>query len=397
MTNSSQMGAVLTTEERLARRKLILHDAIALLTLFLITAVLFALTLLLYRSFTDHEQELGLRWKARGEAALRAGDPKSAINSLRSALAYVPARDTEIELATALAGAGRTTEATAYFNTLREEAPGDAVINLQLARLAARQGDEAVAILRYQAALDGTWQGNGFNRRRQVRLEMAGYLTSRHHLDEARTQLLIAASNAPDDPQIKLQIAGMLEQAQDLPGALSIYRSLAARRPAPIGALAGAGRAAFTLGMYRVAAEYLNRELADPEVSSVAATQITADREMLNNSLHILDLYPAFDLPARVRAERVLAARKTGRARLTACAASPAAAPEPLAPIVTRWAQVPARLPVAELEQQPDLEQSILQLVYDTETVTAQVCGSPTGDDALLLRIARNPGAVEQE
>ncbi|MGB9148005.1 MAG: hypothetical protein WCC14_19440, partial [Acidobacteriaceae bacterium] len=82
---------------------------------------------------------------------------------------------------------------------------------------------------------------------------------------------------------------------------------------------------------------------------------------------------------------------------LTACAASTSAAPAPLASVVTRWAQLPTQLAVNELEQQPDLEQTILQLVYDTETVTAQVCGAPTGDDALLLRIAHNPGAVEQE
>lgn len=397
MTNVSQVGAVLTPEERLTRRKLILRDAISLLTLFLITAVLFALTWLLHRSFTDHEQVLGLRWKARGEAALRAGDPKAAINALRSALAYLPTRDTEIELATALAEAGRITEATAYFNTLREEAPGDATINLQLARLAAKQGDEALAILRYQAALDGTWPGNGFDRRRQVRLEMAGYLISRHHFGEARTQLLVAASNAPDDPSIKLQVAGMLEQAQDLPDALNIYRSEAARHPAPVDALAGAGRAAFTLGMYRVAAEYFGRELARAEASSLDAAQLTADREMLETSQRILDLYPALDLPPRVRAERVLAARKTARARLTACATATTAAPAPLASIVTRWAQLPSQLPVNDLEQQPDLEQSILQLVYDTETVTAQVCGAPKGDDALLLRMAHAPGAVEQE
>jgi hypothetical protein len=52
---------------------------------------------------------------------------------------------------------------------------------------------------------------------------------------------------------------------------------------------------------------------------------------------------------------------------------------------------------VQQLEQKPDLEQSILQLVYDTETTTAQTCGARSGDDALLLRIAQNPAAVEQD
>src|SRR5579884_2854248 len=111
-------GTVLTPEERLARRKLIIRDTISLLTLFLITGVIFALTWLLHRSFEDHREELGNRWRSRGELALQQGRPDEAVEALRSALAYVPNRQTEIDLATALADSGRTVEATAYFNTL---------------------------------------------------------------------------------------------------------------------------------------------------------------------------------------------------------------------------------------------------------------------------------------
>src|SRR5581483_2433209 len=144
-----------------------------------------------------------------------SGHPKEAVDALRSALAYVPSRDSEIELATALAAAGRTQEAMAYFNTLWESAPGDGTINLQLARLYVRVGNEKLAVLHYRSALDGTWQGNGYDRRREIRLEMSRYLLSRHEVDEARTQILIANSNAPDDPAIKIEIAGLLEQAND--------------------------------------------------------------------------------------------------------------------------------------------------------------------------------------
>ncbi len=37
-----------------------------------------------------------------------------------------------------------------------------------------------------------------------------------------------------------------------------------------------------------------------------------------------------------------------------------------------------------------------MQLVYDTELATVQVCGEPTGEDAALLRIAASPDSVEQ-
>jgi tetratricopeptide (TPR) repeat protein len=388
---------ILTAEERLARRRLILRDAISLLTLFLITAVIFALTLLLYRSFENHRQELGMRWKTRGEAALNSGHPEQAIDALRSALAYVPSRGTEIELATALAAAGKTQQATVYFSTLWEAAPGDGTINLQLARLYAKQGKEPLALQHYQLALDGTWSQNGFDRRRAVRLEMARYLLSRHEYDSARTQLLIAASNAPNDPNVKIEIAALLLQAKAPQDALNLYRAVAAPRNPPIAALEGAGRTGFSLGMYRLAADYLGRALAGPQAAALPDNQKMADRDLLDTSLHILLLYPSLNLSPRNRAERILYIRKTARQRLTDCSGTPTAVPPALAVIVARWSQLPQTLTLAQLEQNPDLEQTILQLAYDTETATAKTCGAPTADNALLLRIAGNPGAVEQE
>lgn len=390
-------GNILTQEERLARRRLILRDAVSLLTLFLITVVLFTLTWFLYRSFENHREELGRRWKLRGEQALQRGQPKQAVEALRSALAYVPDQDTEIDLATALAASGRTAEAAAYFNTLWESKPGDGTINLQLARLDARQGQESDAIRHYESALDGTWEGNGYNLRRQIRLELASYLLSRGRVNQARAQLLIASSNAPDDPTIKLQIAAMLEQAKDPVSALAIYRAVADSRTAPLAAFEAAGRTAYALGMYRVSAQYLGRGAATPAFANLPAAEQAADRAMLNASNRILVLFPAFDLPDRTRAQRVLDAKLRAHTRLAACSASAATPLAPLAPVIARWGQIPTRLTALQLEQQPELVQSILQLVYDTETVTAQACGAPTGDDALLLRIARNPAAVEQE
>ncbi len=394
---TTHAATTLTPEERLARRRLILQDTVSLLTLFLIAAVIFVLTLFLFRSFTNHKQELGARWKARGEEALRDGHPAVAIDDLRSALAYIPNRDTEIELATALADAGKYQEATAYFTTLRESAPGDGTVNVELARLAVKAGNENEAILYYQSALDGTWQGNGYDRRRQVRLEMARYLVSRGEYNQARNQLLIAAGNAPDEPNIKIEIAELLEQANAPQDALRIYQVLAARREPPFAALEGAGRTAFTLGMYRLASESLNKALNLPAVGKLSEADKAADRAMLDTSLNIMELYPSFNLAPRKRAESVLNLRAIARQRLTACTTSNPSASSRLAEVVSRWGQVPPALTASKLEQNPDLEQTIVQLVYDTETATAPVCGPPPADDGSLLRIAQNPNAVEQE
>jgi hypothetical protein len=118
---------------------------------------------------------------------------------------------------------------------------------------------------------------------------------------------------------------------------------------------------------------------------------------MLDTAQNILLLYPAFDLAPWNRAERILAIERTARQRLTDCASSNPAAPPKLAGLVSRWDQLPPQLTRHQLEQQPPLEQTITQLVWDTEILTAEVCGPPAGNDALLLRIAQHPAAVEQE
>ncbi len=78
---------------------------------------------------------------------------------------------------------------------------------------------------------------------------------------------------------------------------------------------------------------------------------------------------------------------------------SEAAAPPPVDPLqaLNRWQQLPVRLTLANLEKDPELAQAQIQLIYDTELITQQVCGAPAGDDALLLRIAQAPNLVEEE
>jgi hypothetical protein len=74
----------------------------------------------------------------------------------------------------------------------------------------------------------------------------------------------------------------------------------------------------------------------------------------------------------------------------------PGAPSDPLGPLSDRWKQQPAEITAAELEKDPDLAQTEIQLIDDTEEITQTVCGPPTGDDALLLKIAQAPDAVDQ-
>jgi hypothetical protein len=114
---------------------------------------------------------------------------------------------------------------------------------------------------------------------------------------------------------------------------------------------------------------------------------------MLADSNRILDLYPDPDLTVRTRASRIQNNAKIARARLAACLADPDAAAK-LAPLQAQWQQLPP-LVLRALERNPQLEQTTMALVYSTEKQTAQDCGAPTGDDAILLKLAQAPQAVQ--
>jgi tetratricopeptide (TPR) repeat protein len=387
----------LTVEERAEKRKLILRDFVALFVLFVITVVIGVLTYFLFSSFSRHRDVLAHRWKANGERELNNGHPVQAIDALRSALQYAPGnRDIEVELATALAADNRDLEATAYFNTLLETQPGNGQIHLQLARLAAKQGNATLAEDHYQLALDGTWGRDGYLQRLAVRLELAEYLIGRDDYSRAQTELRTASDNALNMPEKQIEIAELMEKALDPSDALQIYQTQMQKKGAPVEAYEGAGRTAWQLGHIEVARHALEHAVTRPDFAKQSAAVQQDVRQMLSDSQRVLQLYPDPDLSVRARAERIANAVKIARARLTECFASANASGE-MADLQGQWQQVPAKLSVRMLERNPQLEQTTMSLVYETEEQTAQVCGAPTGDDALLLKIAQAPLAVQQQ
>jgi tetratricopeptide (TPR) repeat protein len=428
--------------DRIERRRLIFADSLALITLFAVTVLLAVSTNYLYQSYASHQTKLADRWLQRGEQALRDGKPQAAIDALSSALAFDPnQRTTEIKLAEALASAGRIQEATVYFNSLLESQQGSGVINLQLARLAVRQGDESQATDDYQRAIYGNWEGDGYVRRREVRFELIKYLIERQQLDRARSELLVASGNAPeDDISVQLEIGRLMELAQDPGDALHLYKTILHRHPSLREALEGAGSAAFQLGRYLEAKHYLSHALEGPAVDKEPAAAIAKSRDSLSEATRLLALYPSSGLRPSERIARILTDRKLAMARLAECtqdrtagpakdsaqASAPAAknssalqnfasrfsrrpaqsvpnatatpAPvDPLAALTQKWQQLPVKISARDLEKDPELTQAQIQLIYDTELITQQVCGAPGGDDALLLRIAQAPSQVEEE
>jgi tetratricopeptide (TPR) repeat protein len=379
------------------KRRLILRDALTFLTLLLVTAVLFLVTLFLFRSFASHRQELALRWSARGQSALSSGHPDQAIIALRTALSYTPGqRSYELLLAQALGEAGHTEESYNYFLGLWETQPGDGFINLSLARIAAKKNDPQAAINYYRASIYGTWEGDGVLRRREVRLELARFLLAHHDPATARTEILIAAGNAPDDASLTLTLASLLEQAGSPRDALTLYDKVLAQQPKNQTALLAAGRLHYDAGHFDDAHRMLQQAIQShtPADEALAPTMQT----MLENSTQILALEPSKHLPTTERVARILRARDLAKKRFDACNAQISAASglsAPLQHLSTQWLSPQASLSRSNLTNDPTQQDATMQLVFDTETQTARICGPPTGDDALLLLLAQRSNALE--
>ena len=357
-------------------QRFLVRDSVAVVSLIGITVVLFAVTLLLFRSFEARRASLAKHWANQGLAALRDNQAAKAVAAYRTALSYAPGeRNDEFMLAEALGEAGRIDESLNYFTGLWQSRPGDGLINLEMARLAAKQANMQEATNFYRAAIDGTWEGDAIEHRRAARLELARYLIQQHALAQAKTELLITGSNAPDLPELDITLGGLLEQANDPSDALTYYQKAVHDLPHDADALGAAGRVAYGLGKYSQARGWLERAVREhPDNGKNAA--------LLAQSERILQLLPGEDLPVRERVNRILADRTIAKQRMSGC---PAIAGD----LTARWAGPEGTANASALLNDPDRQKAVLRLAYDTEIAASQRCGPPVGDDALLLLLAR--------
>jgi predicted Zn-dependent protease len=310
---------------------------------------------------------------------------------LRTALSYDPdgasARTDQLRLAQALVAAGHLDEADNYFLNLWDATPGDGFINLELARLARRKGDPGDADNYYRASVYGSWEGDGVVRRRAVRLELADFLIEQHQLAEARNELFTVAGNAPNDTGLNMTVAEKLEAAGFPVDALGFYKKAAEADPHARLPLERAGQAAYALGDYPEAERLLNRAIASQPVPGSSQQDQSRLEALANDARRIQQLNPTRDQPAGERAEHLLEGASVAQTRLKACLAT-VAAPS-LASLDAQWtAAKPASTNRRKLLESAATDDQWAQLIYTTEQTTAQTCGAPTGDDALLLRLA---------
>lgn len=392
--------ATIETHLKTTRQQLVIHDGIAFLILLSATGVLFAITLFLFRSFSSHRADIAHQAGEDGRIALSEGRPHDAIADLRTALSYSPNEHSyELLLAQALAQDGHTEEAINYFLGLWDAQPGDGFINLQLARLERQRHNPQATIDYYRASIFGNWYGDGVVRRRDVRLELANYLIDQKQYTLAQTELLIAASNAPRIPGFSVALGDTLLRANDQAGALKQYQKAISEDPRDAVAYEAAGRLAYRMGDYIHARDWLEKALRESAgAAGNAAHPEEDDATLLKNTERLLVLDPDSATTRSERIDRILTNRAIAKKRFDAClkqlttSGTPPIAPVPIAldTLSARWTSSASNATKPALMRDDSNADLARSLIKDTETTTAQFCGAPQGDDALLLLIAQH-------
>jgi tetratricopeptide (TPR) repeat protein len=341
----------------------------------------FSLTAIVTASHRAHYEQLAQTWESKGDLALRAHDPAGAVEAFRNALRFAREdRTLRLRLAESLAAAGRTSEARAYLLRLWDDQPGNGQVNLELARVAARTDTAADAVRYYHNAIEGAWPSDAETHRRQLRLELAGYLIERGDAHLAEAELIALAGDLPEDPAFRLRVAALLASADAHRRARAIYDELTGSSTVGATAIHGAAAAALALGDHAAVVRYLS-QLPDRQLEP-------STRDMLETSRLVLQLDPY--RRGLTRRERVARARRiieAVAARLNACTSAPPALQQmrdELRKVLrfgsARWARGPEGFDTA------------VRLAYRSAYAAREPCGALTPSDrALLILHAQMP------
>ena len=368
---------------------------IVLLTTLLLLLVSIVFTAFAARIYHKKYHVLADEWFARGEQDLRAGNAAAALSNYRNALLYSPGNTNfQFHLAKALAATGRDDEARAYLTSLLSEAPGSGEINLELARIAAREGPKAMpeALRYYHAAIYGEWDSDPIARRWQIRREFCEYLLDNHAMSQAEAQIIELADNTVSDDINGQKIAGeLLLKAGMWSRALQEFQTVLSRAPRDRDALPGAATAAFQLGRYLQAKQYFSRlpqeGLADP--------QLARKHEISRNVVLLNPFTPG--LSSDEQAKRAAAAFQTALASAQGCAQQVTASGNAsAAALQTAISNATRRAPdwtERNLRKYPERIEASMSAAFALENAAMEPCGEPHGAaDYALWLIGRSQG-----
>jgi len=364
----------------------------------------------LSRIYRLQEQSLATRWSTRGVADLHARRFNSAVIDFHSALLY--SRDNysyRLDLAEALIGLKRTDEAQTYLMNLWGRQPENGLVNLELARIAAEKGETEQALRFYHNAIYATWSGNQEMERRKSRLELIEFLLRTGARAQAQSELIALAASVDGDSSQQARLGELFVQAQDYEQALAAYRQSLQSDSHNQAALAGAGLAAFELGRYPQAQQYLQAAVAASPADGASAARLAIAELVLR-----LDLYRQ-QIPAAQRNQIAMEAFAAAGLRLNSCLASSgsaasaappqnlaqagvgggargfniAAPASPLQELAQQWTKLKPQITARGLRRDPDLVNAAMKLSFTIERQSSGLCAAPSGIDTALLLIAK--------
>jgi tetratricopeptide (TPR) repeat protein len=377
------------TETIEARSNLIHREILQIVLLIALAIAAFFVT----RAIAASNRQMSLRdaaeWYQRGQHQLEAGNADDAIESFRRATVKNRTEKRYVlALARALALKHQDDAARSALLALRESAPEDTDINIQLARLAADRRDVTEAIRYYHNTLYAPWPADEADARRRVRVELVRFLLTHNQQGRAVAELVALNADLPDDAAAHVEVGQLFVAAGDTGRALDQFQRALRLAPGNGAALAGAGLAAFKAGDYQAARKYLH---AAPEaISAVIETREVVELVLSNDPL-------AARIGSVARRRRLADAFSYAGARLTACLEQRSGGPPSSDEVALRDE---ARAFEARLKRSGPLEEdtieSGLELVDRIERAVVQACPPPSPRDRALLLIGQHHGVDQR-
>lgn len=373
-----------TASRAVARYRFYLRQRPVILASLTLLAVAFFLAVAgLSRVHQAQRQAIGERWFNRGIADLNAKRYDAAVTDLRAALLYAPdAYSYQLKMAEALIGQGHTGQALAYLTNLWDREPENAVVSLELARIAAQREQTDDAIRYYRNAVYAVWPSDQEGMRLDARLELIDLFLRIRDRAQAQGELIALEASAGRDPVRQERIGELFLRAEDYEHARQAFDTVLKLDRHNAAAMAGAGYAAFELGQYRSAQNYLQAALA-------ANANDTASADRLKITQMVLHMNPfRRQISVSERDRIVVEAFQTAGERLRTCK-GPAAAGGAQPSLNDEWAQLKPQITGSGLRRNPDLAETAMDLVFRIERETSIACGTPTGTDLALLLISK--------
>jgi Flp pilus assembly protein TadD len=375
-------------DERVEERSAFIHQEILKLAILIgLAIVAFFVTRAIAASNRSMTERDAAEWYARGEQALAEGDSSHAVEAFRRATILKRGdRQYTLALARALLVTHENDGAERALLGLRESAPEDPDVNLELARLESARGDATSALRYYHNALYAPWPAEQTDARRAVRLELIRFLMAAHQSSRAESELVALTSDLPNSLALHLEVGDLFLAVGDNQRALDQWEQALRLAPQDRAALAGAGRAAFAIGDYETAQRHLH-DLPDPSPD-------------LRDMRALVDLVIAEDpLTARIgsaaRRRRLTDALSHLSQRLQTCNAGAAGGTTPA--VLSRLADETAAFTM-ELARDPALESDTiengLELVNRGERAVISACPPAQNLDRALMLIAARHGVA---